>query len=126
MNRMSEEKIIAELEKMMKLDNEGTPCLKTDKAIIIKRTTAENIIRILKIKDEYMRLARDLLYDYDGYYNKETKKGDIEALTELIDEAVGYLELALKCDDRKDIYANGVDGNKRFNILLEEIKEDSK
>lgn len=69
--------------------------------------------RIIKIKDEYLKLIDFLLVDYDGC---ET----VETLKELIDETRGYVHKALKNDDKAVIAANS---KKKFNILGEVVEE---
>ena len=66
--------------------------------------------RQLKIKDEYLRMIRDLGYDYDGCNTEKSLK-------ELIDELVKYAKKAIKNDDTSTIY---IGGDKEFNILFEE------
>lgn len=71
--------------------------------------------RQLKIKDEYLKLIRDLGFDYDGF-------DTVQSLKELIDQLIDYAVKAIKNDDKYEVY-EGSNGNK-FNILLEKIKED--
>lgn len=52
----------------------------------------------LRIKDEYLRLIVGLAGDYDGFYDPETKHGNIESMAGLIDELVDYAKLALDND----------------------------
>lgn len=70
--------------------------------------------RIIKIKDEYLKLIDFLLVDYDGCKTVKTLK-------ELIDETREYIHKALKNDDKSVIYRNGKD--KGCNILDEEVEE---
>lgn len=78
--------------------------------------------RKIKIKDEYIKLLIDILYDYDGEYDKEKQKGSIIGLAELIDMTCDYLNLALQCDDKEAIYTNFNDAE--LNILFEEINHE--
>ena len=39
-------------------------------------------------KDKYFELIIGLGYDYDGYYNRETRNGNIKGLADLMDELV--------------------------------------
>lgn len=70
--------------------------------------------RQIAIKNEYLSLILDLIYDYDGFNTVEGLKG-------LIDEISKYVGYALDGDDKATIYTdgNGVD----FNILHERIGE---
>lgn len=52
----------------------------------------------LKIKDEYLKLIIGLAGDYDGFYDPETKYGNVESMAGLIDELVNYAKLALDND----------------------------
>ena len=52
----------------------------------------------LRIKDEYLRLIVGLAGDYDGFYDPETKRGNIESMAGIIDELVDYEKLALDND----------------------------
>ena len=79
----------------------------------------KDLERKLKIKDEYMELIRDILYDYDGYYDEETKKGSIEGLASLVDLTIEYLGYSLKANDKKEMYQNAK--GEKLNILFEEL-----
>ena len=68
--------------------------------------------RIIKIKDEYLKLLNDMLIDYDGWHTAESLK-------ELIDETREYIHKALKNDDKSVIRVNS---KKKFNILGEEVE----
>lgn len=69
--------------------------------------------RIIKIKDEYLKLIDFLLIDYDGCKSVETLK-------ELIDETRDYIHKALNNDDKSAIYSAG--NGKSSNILGEVIE----
>lgn len=73
-----------------------------------------NLERQIKIKDEWCQLIIDLGFDYDGCNTVETLKG-------LIDELVDYAHKAIICDDVSVVYVGA--GDKKSNILLEDIKE---
>lgn len=79
----------------------------------------DELKRKIKIKDEYIKLLIDILYDYDGEYDKEKQKGNIIGLADLIDMACDYLNLALQSNDKEAIYTN-FNGTEK-NILLEDI-----
>ena len=79
----------------------------------------DELKRKIKIKDEYIKLLIDILYDYDGEYDKEEQKGSITGLAELIDMACDYLNLALESNDKEAIYTNFKDA--KLNILFEEV-----
>ena len=66
----------------------------------------------IKVKDEYLNLICDIVYDYDGC-------NTIDSLKELIDEIVEYANKAINCriDTVEFLGGNG----KQYNILHEEI-----
>lgn len=72
----------------------------------------DKAVRVVKIKEEYLKLIDILLYDYDGCNTDESLK-------ELIDEAREYIHKALKNDDKSVITVNS---KKKFNILGEEVE----
>lgn len=72
----------------------------------------DKAVRVVKIKDEYLKLLNDMLYDYDGC-------NTVESLKELIDETREYIHKALKNDDKSVITVNS---KKKFNILGEEVE----
>lgn len=74
----------------------------------------DTVLRLIKIKDEYLKLLNDMLYDYDGCKT-------VKSLKELIDETRDYIHKALKNDDKSIIYRRGDD--KGLNILGEEVEE---
>lgn len=76
----------------------------------------------IKIKNEYMQLALDLMYDYDGFYDKKLKKGNIEDLIGLIDDVSKLLKYAITNDASKVIYGGMFENDKKFNILFEELE----
>ena len=67
--------------------------------------------------EEYARLLYDILLDYDGYYDPETKQGSLEGLVSLVDEAIEFCKLILTKDDKKKIYGN-------YNIIWEKIENE--
>ena len=70
--------------------------------------------RQIAIKNEYLSLILDLIYDYDGFNTVEGLKG-------LIDEVGKYVGFALDNDDKIPIYKDGNEND--FNILHERIGE---
>ena len=70
--------------------------------------------RQIAIKNEYLSLILDLIYDYDGFNTVEGLKG-------LIDEVGKYVGFALDNDDKEIVYIDGNGDN--FNILHERIGE---
>lgn len=73
----------------------------------------DKAVRVVKIKDEYLKLLNDMLIDYDGWHTAESLK-------ELIDETRDYIHKALKNDDKSAIYSAG--NYKSSNILGEEVE----
>lgn len=73
----------------------------------------------LKIVDEYAKLLWQILCDYDGMYDAETKKGSLEGLVGLIDETIEFCDKILK-RDTKSVMFFGRNG-KKYNILYDEI-----
>lgn len=78
-----------------------------------------------QIKDEYLSLIVGYGFDYDGYYDRETKRGNIELMADLIDIMVDLAKKALINDDKSIIYTN-FDKTKKWNILSEEILNNEK
>lgn len=74
----------------------------------------DKAVRVVKIKDEYLKLLNDMLIDYDGWHTAESLK-------ELIDETRDYIHKALKNDDKSAIYSAG--NGKSSNILGEVVEE---
>lgn len=72
----------------------------------------DKAVRVVKIKDEYLKLLNDMLIDYDGCKT-------VKSLKELIDETRKYIHKALKNDDKSVITVNS---KKKFNILGEEVE----
>lgn len=72
--------------------------------------------RQIKLKDKYCELIHDIGFDYDGY-------NDVDNLKKIIDELVAYSVMAKDNDDRYSIY-NSIEG-KKYNILMEEIKDEN-
>ena len=72
----------------------------------------DDLIRTVRIKNEYLKLIDFLLVDYDGCKSVETLK-------ELIDETREYIHKALNNDDKSVITVNS---KKKFNILGEEVE----
>ncbi len=70
--------------------------------------------RQIAIKNEYLSLILDLIYDYDGFNTVEGLKG-------LIDEVGKYAGFALDNNDKVPFYRNTNGDN--FNILHERIGE---
>lgn len=68
--------------------------------------------RQLKIKNEYLQLAYDIGFDYDGCNTVESLKG-------LIDNILDLTTKAYKNDDTSTVYIGGDD--KKYNVLYEEI-----
>lgn len=73
----------------------------------------DKVVRVVKIKDEYLKLLNDILIDYDGWHTAESLK-------ELIDETRDYIHKALKNDDKSAIYSAG--NGKSSNILGEVVE----
>ena len=69
--------------------------------------------RELDIKNAYLRMIKDLAFDYDGYEKAEDLKG-------LIDELYRLAEMALDNNTVAAIYKSE---NKKYNILMEEIEK---
>lgn len=67
--------------------------------------------RQIKIKDSYLELIRDIIYDYDG-------ENSIEGLKSLLKEAADLASKAIENDDYSCIYMGS---NSKYNILFEEI-----
>lgn len=74
----------------------------------------EDLQREIAIKNEYLSLILDLIYDYDGFNTVEDLKG-------LIDEVGKYVGFALDNNDKVPFYRNTNGDN--FNILHERIGE---
>lgn len=74
----------------------------------------EDLQREIAIKNEYLSLILDLIYDYDGFNTVEGLKG-------LIDEIKSYAHMAIDKDTKTPFYRDG-DGND-LNILQEKIGE---
>ena len=68
---------------------------------------------IIQIMEKYLELIYDLGYDNDGL-------SDDESLKNLINELVRYASLGRACNTTETIYVNG---DKKYNILHEEIKK---
>ena len=69
----------------------------------------EELKRQIQIKNNYMKLILDILYDYDGYFSRETNEGSAKDLADLIDETCDYLKKAILNDDKSDVYLSYVD-----------------
>ena len=76
----------------------------------------------LEIVDKYAQNLWQILSDYDGYYDEETKQGSLEGLAGLVDEAMDTCKKIIRRDTKSVIYTGG--NNKKYNILMEEIKGD--
>lgn len=71
---------------------------------------------IIKTMEKYFELIIDLGYDYDGLNEKESLK-------KLIDELCRYASLGRVYNTNEPVYVNG---DKKYNILNEELKESDK
>lgn len=56
----------------------------------------DTVLAELNKLNERLEYALAIAYDYDGYYNPETKKGNAEGLAMTIDDMVGVLKGNLK------------------------------
>lgn len=54
----------------------------------------EEVLGALYEYEKYIDLAATLAYDYDGYYDKDTKMGDLEGLACVIDDMAKLLNYA--------------------------------
>ena len=72
------------------------------------------LVRDREIMENYFQLIIDLGYDYDGFNDSESLKG-------LIDSLVQYACDGKKACDDKVVYVNG---DKKYNVLNEEIEGD--
>lgn len=68
----------------------------------------------IEIMEKYFELIINLGFDYDGL-------NQVDSLKSLIDELVRYAKLGRVCNTSEPIYING---NKKYNIIHEELKED--
>lgn len=73
--------------------------------------------RKLKIKNAYLKLIANTVYDYDGFDN-------VVDLKSLVDDIYRYCILALDNDDLEPIYI--IDDNTYENILCERIEKGEK
>lgn len=69
--------------------------------------------RQIEIMEKYLELIVDLGFDFDGC-------NTVESLKALIEELVHLASLARACNTTEEIYFNG---DKKYNILHEEIEE---
>lgn len=69
----------------------------------------EELKRQIQIKNNYIKLILDILYDYDGYFSRQTNEGSAKDLADLIDETCDYLKKAILNDDKSDVYKSYVD-----------------
>lgn len=69
----------------------------------------EKMQKQIEIKDNYMKLILDVLYDYDGYFSRETNEGSALDLADLIDETCDYLKKAILNDDKNDVYKSYIE-----------------
>lgn len=69
----------------------------------------------IEIMEKYLELIVDLGFDFDGCNTVKSLKGLVEELTH-------FASLARACNLTETIYENG---GKKYNILHEEIEEDS-
>jgi len=100
---------LQELETIYKLINEETRHNSVPDLI----DGFKQLQRDKKIMQAYFQLIMDVGHDYDG-------ANDLDHLKRLIDELCRLALSGRDCDDGEAIYANG---NKKYNILHEEIKE---
>lgn len=68
----------------------------------------------IDIKNKYAELIVDLAVGYDGLNTVESLKG-------LIDELSSIAKLIINSNDKEVIYING---NNKYNILYEKIREE--
>ena len=94
----------------------------TAQAIDIVLNLAKRLQREKNIKDGYIMLVSNILYDYDGYFNRETNEGSAKDLADLIDETCDYLKKAILNDDKSVIITTAK--GKKCNILHEHILEE--
>lgn len=92
------------------------------KAIQVILNLVKTLQKDLTIVDEYASLLGDILCDYDGYYDPETKKGSLEGLASLVDEAMDYCDKIRNRDTTSIMYEDCNDN--KYNILHEKIKEE--
>ena len=78
------------------------------------RTLTEEKDKEIDIMKKYFQMIIDLGYDYDGFNNVKDLKGLIDALCK-------YASLGKECNTTEPIYVNG---NKKYNILGEELGGD--
>lgn len=76
----------------------------------------------LEIVDKYVQNLWEILLDYDGYYDEETKQGSLEGLAGLVDEAMDTCKKIIRRDTKSVIYIGGND--KKYNILMEKVEGD--
>lgn len=76
----------------------------------------------LEIVDKYAQNLWQILSDYDGYYDEETKQGSLEGLAGLVDESMDTCKKIIRRDTKSVIYTGGND--KKYNILMEEVEGD--
>lgn len=119
------EKAISRLQYIIKVSKETAYDIMYSEYDIEKTETVLNYIkeleRELKIVDEYASLLWDILCDYDGYYDPETKQGSLGGLASLVDEAMNICD-KIRDRDTTSVMYEDVDG-KKFNILHEEITD---
>ena len=84
-----------------------------NKAVEINNKLRDSKNREIDIMKKYFQMIIDLGYDYDGFNNVKDLKGLIDALCK-------YASLGKECNTTEIIYVNG---NKKYNILDEELKE---
>lgn len=121
---MNEEKAIEKIKNITKDDLLNCCDSRDEKyeAIQIVLNLVKTLQRDLIIVDEYASLLWDILCDYDGYYDPETKKGSLEGLAGLVDEAMEYCN-KIRNRDVKSIMYEDCNDNK-YNILGEKIEEE--
>ena len=72
----------------------------------------KELMKKIEIMQKYLGLIISIGYDYDGL-------NQVSSLKELIDELVRYAKLGKECNTKEIIY---ISGNKKYNIINEEIK----
>ena len=124
MDNETRERIISNEDRLMEEVNKQAKVIqwyekenRHNQEIIIKDCKEiEELKRKIEIKDRWCQLIWDIGCDYDGY-------NDVDNLKKIIDELVEYSNYARTCDDITVVYSS-LEGNKKYNILDEEIQEE--
>lgn len=91
--------------------------IETTRKIAELEIKVKKLERLIEIKDAYCTCIADIGCDYDGY----SKADDLK---KIIDELVEYASKAINNDDKSVEYRTGFDDKgKKYNILMEEIKD---